>query len=344
MPDVSMPPEAASMPDPGEALISRVAGGPDRAAFFWSGRESVRELERTLAITGRSLDSFESILDFGCGCGRMLLWMEELGRTRALHGTDIDAEAIAWCREHIPYARTGVNEADPPLDYPDGAFDLVFNHSVFTHIDERRQDLWLSELHRVTRAGGFLVLSVHGELALPRDAWSIRDRLERDGIAFIHDSLPPDFPLPDWYQTTFHAPWYVLEHWGRWFEIRGYIPGGDLGLQDHVLLERREDGVEPRTPLAARRPVAASAATERRVAVALASARANRDAAASASSRFGALGRLGRRLALRAIRPYSAHEDSFDDAVAASLTELTRTAEQHRAALEAIERRLDDRP
>jgi hypothetical protein len=55
------------MPDPREELISRVAGGTDRTSFSWSGRESVRELERTLAIIDRSLDSFESILDFGCG-------------------------------------------------------------------------------------------------------------------------------------------------------------------------------------------------------------------------------------------------------------------------------------
>jgi ubiquinone/menaquinone biosynthesis C-methylase UbiE len=84
----------------------------------------------------------------------MLLWLEEIGRTRSLHGTDIDKEAIAWCRAHLPYVRVSVNGPDPPLPYPDRNFDLVFNHSGFTHIDERRQDLWLTELLRVTRTGG----------------------------------------------------------------------------------------------------------------------------------------------------------------------------------------------
>jgi SAM-dependent methyltransferase len=165
--DVVMPPEAFSMPVPGDELMARVAGGADRTSFFWSGRESVRELERTLAIVARSLDSFESILDFGCGCVRMLLWREELGRTRRLFGTDIDGQAIDWCRQNIPWAQVSVNEAQPPLSFADGRFDLVFNHSVFTHIDERRQDQWLSELRRVVRPGGLIVLSVHGEVALP---------------------------------------------------------------------------------------------------------------------------------------------------------------------------------
>ncbi len=61
------------MPVPREEPMSRVGGVTDRATFFRSDRESVREMKRTLAIVGCSLDSFESILDFGCGFGRMLL-------------------------------------------------------------------------------------------------------------------------------------------------------------------------------------------------------------------------------------------------------------------------------
>ncbi len=240
------------MANPGDDLIARVVGGPDHTWFYWSGQESVREIERTLAIAGRSFDSFASILDFGCGCGRMLLWMEELGQMRTLHGTDIDAEAIAWCREHIPYAELSVNDGDPPLPFADGAFDLIFNHSVFTHIDERRQDAWLAELHRVTQPGGFLVLSTHGEVALGEDPWDIRERLESEGIVYMDGVIAPDFPLPDWYQNTYHAPWYVFEHWGKWFEIRGYAPGGALGVQDYILLERVPESTSPGVPLAAR--------------------------------------------------------------------------------------------
>ena len=312
------------MPRPSDELVSRVVGGPDHTWFFWTGRESVRELERTLAIAGRSLDSFRSVLDFGCGCGRMLLWMEEIGRTRALHGTDIDAEAIAWCREHIPYASSTVNDPDPPLPYPEGAFDLVFNHSVFTHVDERRQDEWLTELQRVTRPGGLLVLSTHGEVALGEDGWGIRDRLERDGIVFIDSVFPPDFALPSWYQNTYHAPWYVFEHWARWFEIRGYVPGGALGVQDHILLERRPDGAPPARPLAARpgQPTLGTAGAQ--LAEVLADVRANRRDAATAPSRFGFLGRLARQAVLRAVRPYSAHEDRLDEAITAAIAELYR--------------------
>jgi SAM-dependent methyltransferase len=341
MSELTLPSETDVVPDPGPELISRVAGGPDRDAFFQSGRDSVRELERTLAIAGRSLDSFESILDFGCGCGRMLLWMEHLGRARALHGTDIDAEAVAWCQANLPFATVGVNQAEPPLPYPNATFDLVFNHSVFTHIDERRQDLWLTELQRVTRSDGLLVLSTHGEVALPADSCEIRDDLESHGIVFLDRSVPRDFPLPDWYQTTLHAPWYVFEHWGQWFEILAYVPGGSLGLQDHILLKRRPGSAQPHRPIAARPLMTAPVAPETRVLAALASARSYRGES-TRGSRYGALGDIARRLVLRALRPYTAHEDRFDTAVATSITELTRSSDHYRSQIAALEKRLGE--
>jgi SAM-dependent methyltransferase len=333
--EVSMPTEAVTMPSPGDDLVARVVGMPDHTWFYWTGRESVREIERTLAIVDRSLDSFESILDFGCGCGRMLLWMEELARTRMLHGTDIDAEAIGWCREHIPYAKLSVNASDPPLPFGDGAFDLIFNHSVFTHIDERRQDAWLTELHRVTRPGGFLILSTHGEVALGEDYHGIRTRLEDEGIVFMDGVHPQDFPLPAWYQNTYHAPWYVFERWGRWFEIRGYVPGGALDVQDHILLERCPEDNEPHLPLSARPRRACTG--EGRL-LGLLEAQVSRATAVSAQSRFGPAGKLARRLALRLMRPYSAHQDNFDVAVARVIGDLAKTAEEHEARLEALER------
>jgi SAM-dependent methyltransferase len=268
----------------------------------------------------------------------MLLWMDDLAANHDLHGTDIDAEAIAWCQEHIPHARVGVNDADPPLPYADGAFDLVFNHSVFTHIDERRQDQWLTELRRVTRPGGFLVLSTHGEAALPEGDRSISERLERDGIVFLDGHLPADFPLPNWYQITFHAPWYVFEHWARWFDVRGYIPAASLGLQDHVLLERRPDSAPTPSPLAARPRRPAKVTPASRVMEALAASREYRSGAPGSPPRASPVRSLARNLVLRAIRPYTVHEDKFDDAVAASIADLTNATDHHASVLRDLQR------
>jgi hypothetical protein len=45
---------------------------------------------------------------------------------------------------------------------------------------------------------------------------------------------------------------------------------------------------------------------------------------------------------LLAIRPDTAHEDKFDDAVAASIAELTKATDHHAAMLKALQRGTDE--
>ncbi len=151
-----------------------------------------------------------------------------------------------------------MNQGLPPLDFPDEHFDLVFNHSVFTHLDESYQDAWLVELERITKPGGVLVLSVSGEgpfadvekswLDAKQDPTTLRDTLQTKGCLFIKDDSWTNGPFPDFYHTMLHAPWYIFERWGSIFNIKAYIVRGDLGYQDLLLLTRREHRVGRVTP------------------------------------------------------------------------------------------------
>jgi SAM-dependent methyltransferase len=247
---------------PGEGLRVRVAGHTDADWFWRSGGLSIAHIGKMLSIVGRSFADYPRALEFGCGCGRILLHMEDIAQRTELHGVDIDPKAIGWLRQHVPWVSSSVNDALPPLPFPDGHFDLVFNHSVFTHLDERYQDAWLQELVRVTRPGGTVLLSVSGEHAFGEFTRALRDsgadpakfvRLFRSrGIVFIEDDYSIGEPFPDFYHSTFHAPWYVFEHWGRFFEIEAFVPRGALDFQDYVLLRRRE-GPSPIRPPEPRR-------------------------------------------------------------------------------------------
>src|SRR6187401_2942188 len=53
--------------------------------------------------------------------------------------------------------------------------------------------------------------------------------------------------FPDWYQIALHTKEYVLETFGRYFDILDYLPCGMGGVQDLVVLRRRpglEGGLE----------------------------------------------------------------------------------------------------
>jgi SAM-dependent methyltransferase len=244
----------AQIPElPGDDLIFRVAGTDNREWFWKSGQKSVAGINSILSNFGKSISDFPRALDFGCGCGRMMLHLQDVGKTVELYGVDIDPEAIAWAQEHIPWATLSVNQGLPPLDFPDEYFDLIFNHSVFTHIDENYQDAWLVELERVTKPGGTLVLSASGDYVFEMfekqmvkanaDPAPLRGILRDKGILFIAEDGMAKGVFPDFYHTTFHSPWYIFERWGSIFDIKAYIVRGDLDYQDLLLLQRREQRV-----------------------------------------------------------------------------------------------------
>lgn len=220
---------------------------------------SIDGINRALALIGKSLTDFPRALDFGCGCGRMLLHLRSVGEKIGLFGVDIDAAAIEWAQLHVPWAKCSVNQGLPPLEFPDEHFDLVFNHSVFTHLDENYQDAWLIELERVTKPGGVLVLSVLGDhgfaqlqkswLDVNHDPTPLRYTMRTKGLVYIADDSWVNGPFPDFYHSAFHAPWYVFERWGGIFDILAYVVRGDLGFQDLVLLRRRDERVGAMAPL-----------------------------------------------------------------------------------------------
>jgi len=253
----SINPPAPELPN--DDLMHRIAGTADKTWFWKSGQISIDQFDLVLAHWERSLTDFPRALDFGCGCARIELHLEDAAKRMEIYGVDIDAAAIAWAAEHVPWAKFSVNRGLPPLEFPDEHFDLVFNHSVFTHLDEQYQDAWLVELERVTKPGGLLIVSVSGEypfsllekewIGCQRDPEPLREILRNRGILFISDDGMQNSPFPDFYHTAFHAPWYIFERWGSVFDIKAYVPRGDLNYQDLLLLRRRDQRVGAVAPL-----------------------------------------------------------------------------------------------
>jgi SAM-dependent methyltransferase len=204
-------------------------------SFVKVGKATADNLVAAITANGRDLAELAPILDFGCGCGRTLMWLTERFPNVRFAGTDIDREAIAWCRANYPDVEFHVNGPEPPLDFPDGALGLVYAVSVFTHLSEEAQFRWLAELRRVLRPGGLLLATVHGEDAArilrPRDAATLRER----GFVFCVSGKLQGI-LPEWYQTSFHTHAYVRRTWSRHLKVLD-ISAGAMGEQDLVIAE-----------------------------------------------------------------------------------------------------------
>lgn len=167
------------LPFPPERLIHAVAGTKDTGWFWDGGQRGAQTIVDLLDRRGIPLTACSRILDFGCGCGRVVRHVMARAPGARLHGTDYNPALVRWCRRHLHGAEFSLNDLAPPTPLAGETFDLVYAFSVFTHLTESLQHAWLAELRRITRPGGWIIFTTHGDRYAEKLSADDRARYER---------------------------------------------------------------------------------------------------------------------------------------------------------------------
>ncbi len=217
---------------PPAGLRFHVAGSSDRRSFVAIGARAARELVDAATRHGERA-AFRDILDFGCGCGRVARHMPAFLPGLHMSGVDVDERSVRWCAGHLPGDWRAI-AADPPTALPDGAFDLVYAVSVFTHLSEEQQRDWISELHRLIRTRGLLIVTTLG----PELVWSRpdldaaqRERLASHGFVFAPGAASFNE------DSSFQTHRYLENEWPG-FRLREHTTHGLAEYQDLSVFER----------------------------------------------------------------------------------------------------------
>jgi SAM-dependent methyltransferase len=237
-----------SYPIPDEQRRVRVTGDIDYSKFQLGGYTAWRRLDILHEkLTGLCMADAGTILDWGCGCGRvirhLLATAELAGKKPRVVGADIDADNVQWCRENLP-AEFTVVPLLPPTSFKDDEFDLVYSISVFTHLAEDVQFRWLEELRRIVRPGGMVLTTMHGKTAyqyvgMPEGRPELAENWAPEAKGFMvsgsNSQIAGQTDDDDYYLNVFHTREYVLKEWSKFFEVREIIPGF-VGTHDLVVL------------------------------------------------------------------------------------------------------------
>ncbi len=173
-------------------------------------------------------------MDFGCGCGRVLRYWSSMTGPR-LYGVDYNTQLIDWCQRYLPFAEFHLNHLYPPLTFDEEMFDVIYAISVFTQMSAELQSLWLQELKRILKRGGYLFFTTHGEssyLKLTKKERKVFDT----GQVVVRFEEASGMNLCN----AYHPQRYVQEKLAQGFAVKRFIPAGEQGAiyQDAYLMRK----------------------------------------------------------------------------------------------------------
>ena len=148
------------------------------AERFWAQGE--RDLDHILSTLGTRIASGESVVDVGCGVGRLTRVIAR--RARQVYAVDVSAEMLTLARVHngeLDNVRWIHGDGATLRPIPDAAADAVVSHVVFQHIPDPQVTYgYVAEMGRVLRPGGWAAFQVSNDPSIHRVSRSVGQRLE----------------------------------------------------------------------------------------------------------------------------------------------------------------------
>ncbi len=136
-----------------------------------------RRNDRVMALA-REVSPRRRVLDLGCGFGDLLYGLRD--DFAELYGADPSAEMVAHATENLRARAVAtpfrvVRALAEALPFDDGLFDAVVTTDTYEHIHVDQRERALSEIQRVLRPGGRLVLVTPSHRVI--NAWAVLDNI-----------------------------------------------------------------------------------------------------------------------------------------------------------------------
>jgi SAM-dependent methyltransferase len=222
------PPDGLPVPPARLRVLVAGTGDPDR--FLQLSEEAGAQIRSALDEARVPLAG--TVLDFGCGCGRLARQWADAGLD--LHGCDYNPELVAWCRENLPFMQARVNRLEPPSPYDADSFDLIYAISILTHLTEPVAHAWMREWARILKPGGALLFTTHGDAYRHELGKKARPRYDAGDMVVRKARIEGLNAC-----VANHPHRYVADRLLDGFELRAFRPGpSDTFLQDIYVARR----------------------------------------------------------------------------------------------------------
>lgn len=206
-------------------------------------------VRNTCLKTSRPLSSMDAILDFGCGWGRIIRIFLKDVEPEKLYGCDCTPEILNICKEMNKWSSFDLINPFPPTHYKSSTFDLIYAYSVFSHLSEKYNNLWLEEFYRILKPNGILVITIRQKnfIYKLKEAYpympdfSIEEELKKyENDIFVYFNTGGGFELTsDFYGEAFMSKKCVERELSKFFKIIDFIEGTANVDQSIIVAEKR---------------------------------------------------------------------------------------------------------
>jgi SAM-dependent methyltransferase len=236
----------------------RKTGSKTVRKYYVSGVTCYLPIATMALQLGIKLREKINILDFGCGVGRQLLQFTRNFPAPAYFACDVDHSAIDFIARKYPEVISRTNLFDPPLPFEAGSMDMVYSVSTFSHINPEHQQDWLREMYRITRPGGYCLLTTEGWTAFKKlrkifPSGAAERELREKGILykeyeFFKEAKSHKSPsalvdnlvgIDKSYGSTVMTPEYIFKNWSSaGFKVISVVEGIIDHRQDLIVLHK----------------------------------------------------------------------------------------------------------
>ena len=126
-----------------------------------------------------------SVLDIGCGQGRLAIGLQRILKSCNYLGLDVDVESIKWCQKYIQqnhptfrfqhirvnnerYNKKGDTLTDNfQFDAPEKSINIIYLYSVFSHMFDYNMRIYLKEFGRILKPEGHIFFTTFVEENVP---------------------------------------------------------------------------------------------------------------------------------------------------------------------------------
>ena len=185
-----------------------------------------------------------SLLDWGCGHGRVLRHFVKHWPQSQIWGVDIDKNNIEWAQNNITGAHCQQVPLMPPSSLFDQYYDGIYGLSVMTHLTAETQVAWLKELARCLKQGGLALLTFDGETVASYDSrhrspeWWTKWKLTGFDDTQHDPALDKQIVDQSYYRLTLQTENDIRIRWSEYFTVIKVIRDA-FGNQDVVILRKK---------------------------------------------------------------------------------------------------------